>query len=185
MKGMASHADGCPCAACAALIANLRPCAQTGCPRFATVRGLCRSHYRRWQRGGALATGAIAPPDGTPTFEPGWHGCGDRPQCAQVSCELLAATRGLCPTHYLLRKRGGTVKTTTKPEGCGHQVRNGVAYCSECLWEHAGRPGRESDGSGPAGIDGLFLLPGQARRTGGRHGTAGGWSRLMGAERLA
>lgn len=94
-----------------------RTCCIDGCPRPAGVpgsaRGMCRAHYKRWQKYGD--------PNEPLRRYPSWDG----QQCAADGCDREVYGHGLCQLHWARQRRLGSLelsppRTCTEP-GCSER----------------------------------------------------------------
>lgn len=75
----------------------MAPCSAKDCPKQATKKGLCSSHYQQHRRGRPLTPLRFCAPTG------------EQRVCRFSSCGRPATKRGLCPGHYQQEKAGRTL----------------------------------------------------------------------------
>lgn len=120
---------------------RLTTCSVSGCPNEANVpgsaRGLCRAHYRRWQRYGD-------------EMEPlrkvvSWAG----EICCEAGCDKPVMCHGLCENHYAVvrrrndpeaqARRNKAFKARTRASQEEKMGRPRPKYCELCKQEGYGR----------------------------------------------
>jgi hypothetical protein len=102
-----------------------RTCAVDGCDKRHVARGMCSTHYNRWQRN--LGDG--------------------RPRCSVDACENPALKRGWCDMHYARwQKHGDPNKVTVRTKSiCAFETCDRYVMSHGLCWTHgrqrlAGQP---------------------------------------------
>lgn len=108
---------------------TMAQCSLADCTHAVYVRGLCRSHYGKWQRGAPYP----APLTRTPR--------GAHPSCTVEGCDARHFGRGLCHKHYD-RWRVGAPMTDAV------EYRRGEAHPRATLTPQLVRKIRELDAAG-------------------------------------
>lgn len=104
---------------------NKLPCSSVGCNLDASCRGLCRTHYYRWQNPVAYKSPNKGP-------------AGDALTCsASEGCSQEATSKGLCYKHWeRVNKRGvdtlDYLKDVCPVESCGREKLSRKDVCSRC-----------------------------------------------------
>lgn len=120
------------------LVFNTEPCRIDKCERQRTVKGFCKSHYKRWlDQGRPELESFLASPGPLPV------GDGPLAACTVTWCRFGSARRGLCVSHHGFFSRSSETDVikwlaTLSPEPVIERPECRLAFCD--LWAQGNSP---------------------------------------------
>ncbi|MFM9276349.1 site-specific integrase, partial [Pseudarthrobacter sp. NKDBFgelt] len=120
------------------LVFNTEPCRIDECERQRTVKGFCKSHYKRWlDQGRPEWESFLASPGPLPV------GDGPLAACTVTWCRFGSARRGLCVSHHGFFSRSSETDVikwlaTLSPEPVIERPECRLAFCD--LWAQGNSP---------------------------------------------